>query len=190
MAAITGTNHAVPNDVYIHSLIAPRISPAWLKIASRPSSAASIRRTPMISRACRVLSRGRVARLLRLEREEEARRPPDRAELRDVVRRMLRALEPSGFYAIHLDTQWPSIHSTRQRSDTGSWWRSDASATCRHARSVSRCATSPCSTAKAGGGCWGRRTESGTAARTSDGCRLIHRAASSARRAGTTTWDA
>src|SRR4029077_16138615 len=118
MAAMTGTNHAVPNEVYIHCRIAPRISPAWLKIASSPRSAASMRRTPMISRTCRVLSRGRVARLLRLEREEEAARPPGRAELGDVGRRMLRALEPSGFYAIHLDTRWPSIHSLKLRSDT------------------------------------------------------------------------
>ena len=36
------------------------------------------------------MRRGRAARLLRLERDEEARREPDRAELRDVVRRMLR----------------------------------------------------------------------------------------------------
>jgi len=33
-----------------------------------------------------------------LEREDEARRALDRVELRDVVRRMLRALEPTGFY--------------------------------------------------------------------------------------------
>jgi hypothetical protein len=35
-----------------------------------------------------------------LVREEEARRAPDRVELRDVVRRMLRALEPIGYYLI------------------------------------------------------------------------------------------
>ena len=38
--------------------------------------------------------------MLRLERDEEARRAPDRLELRGVVRRMLRALEPTGFYLI------------------------------------------------------------------------------------------
>ena len=47
-----------------------------------------------------MLRRGRAARLLRLERDEEARRAPDRLELRGVVRRMLRALEPTGFYLI------------------------------------------------------------------------------------------
>jgi hypothetical protein len=35
--------------------------------------------------------------LLRLERDDEPRREPDLLELRDVVRRMLRALEPIGF---------------------------------------------------------------------------------------------
>src|SRR5437879_11813629 len=55
-------------------------------------------KTPRISRTWRALRRGRIARLLRLEREADARRAPDRDELRDVVRRMLRALEPIGFY--------------------------------------------------------------------------------------------
>src|SRR5213596_631037 len=80
------------------SRIAPRIDPAWLRMPSRPSSAASRKRTPRISRICSELRRGRTARLLRLERDEEARRAPDLVELRDVVRRMLRALEPIGFY--------------------------------------------------------------------------------------------
>src|SRR6266851_7072331 len=168
----------------------PRIMPAWLRIASNPSSAASISNTPRISRTWRVDRRGRAARLLRLEREEEARRAPDLAELRDVVRRMLRAVEPIGFYAIRApySPAWQSIHSPKLRSDTSSWSKNVARATYSHARFASRCEISLCWTVKAGGGCSDPKTESGTGGRTNAGCRPILRAVSSALRAATTTW--
>src|SRR5205807_702453 len=190
IAAATGTNQALPKRATMPSRIPPRIMPAWLRIASNPSSAASIRRTPRISRTWRVVRRGRAARLLRLEREEEARRAPDRVELRDVVRRMLRALEPIGFYLIRAaySPAWRSIHSRKRRSDTGTSSTSAEPATCSPGRSGSRCATSRSSTARGGAGCSGLKTESGIDGRTNAGCKPIPRAALSAPRAVTTTW--
>src|SRR5205085_221321 len=97
-AATTGTNHALPKPATMPSRMPPRMESAWLRMARTPRRAASMRRTPTISRTWRGLRRGRAARLLRLERDGEARRALVRVELRDVVRRMLRALEPIGFY--------------------------------------------------------------------------------------------
>src|SRR5207244_12761217 len=74
----------------------------------------------------------------------------------------------------------------RRDVDRGS--RRDARVICSRERSGSRCAISPCSTARDIAGCWDPKTESGTAASMSGGCRLILRAGSSALTAGITIW--
>src|SRR5207302_7995620 len=111
---------------------AVRMEPEWLRMPDSASRAARRKSTPRISRTWSEVRRGRAARLLRLEREEEARRAPDRVELRDVVRRMLRALEPIGFYLIRAaySPAWRSIHSRKRRSDTGTSSTSAEPATC------------------------------------------------------------
>src|SRR4029077_3957594 len=136
ITARTGANHAAPKAENMPSRIPDRIAPAWLRIASTPNRAASINRTPTISRTWRELRRGRAGRLLRLERDEEARRAPDRDELRDVVRRMLRALEPIGFYPSRpgILSAWRLTRPQTLRSDSSCSSRSRASAIFNHAR--------------------------------------------------------
>jgi len=82
---------------------------------------------------------------------------------------------------------WRSIHSLKPRSDTGIWSMSVGPEPCRRVPFASRYEIWLCSTTRAGAGCWGQRTASGTGGRTSGGCRRIRRGGWSVRRAGTTT---
>ena len=195
-----------------------RIEPWLLATASKPRSPTSRSRTPPISLTWRCVSRGCIRRCERVERlraEDERRAPCEEGrELRAVVRGMLRYRGPVpmnstphlfaprnltiprgpqdraafGIPSRAILSRWRSIHSPKPRRDIERWSRTDARAICSRERSGSRCAISPCSTARDIAGCWDRRTESGTAASMSGGCRLILRAGSSALTAGITIW--
>lgn len=204
--ATTGTNHARPKLPSSHSRMPARIEPWLLATASKPRSPTSRSRTPPISLTWRCVSRGCIRRCERVERlrAEDERRAPceEERELRAVVRGMLRyrgpvPIDSTPHLRAALDipsrailSRWRSIHSPRPRRDIERWSRTGARAICSRERSGSRCAISPCSTARDIAGCWDRRTESGTAASMNGGCRLILLAGSSALTAGTTIWAA
>jgi len=75
---MTGTNNAWSNVVSSQLRMPESAEPSLLAMASIERSAARMRKTPVISRPCRGVSRGLVDRLLLVERERDdaARRAP------------------------------------------------------------------------------------------------------------------